>query len=340
MKLNIENNSPTKKKMEKSKLKYRYNKAYTYIISLLVSILSWVIITLQSYNTHTLRIPIDYSNIENAYYINNPKSEFIEVEFKAKTIDLLNLINSNFVYNLNRSKILDDKYIQISKKDIEDYVASILPSSITLMKLYPNDINLDVSIKSSKTIPISTHFNIPIENGYMAYPYIIEPASVMVYGSKKDLDNISELELSIPNFDNKFIDTTQFTAKIKLPKGISSNIKKVSVKAPIEIISEMKIDLPITVVGLPTDTTLYVLPDNATVNLAMPISKLRELKTNKDFKIEHRVVIGVTYPRNDDNNAEIKNILPITMIEKPEWIVNYSISPKEVQYIVSQNKKK
>lgn len=321
---------------------HRGSKLLTYLVALIISIGFWFVQSLQSTTITTIKIPIDYSYVLTKYYFSDNMPSYIEVEVKDKVSHLMSFSDdSTASIKMIPQKIGNNYYLKMTRKDIVDYISSILPATTSVLKVFPASINYTLNPKKRKSVSIYVNEDIlPIKSGYMAYPIELSPSKIEIYGDKKDLDTINQIRIKLPKLKS-ISDTISFEAKTILPKGITSQIDSVRVVVPVELISQLQLTLPINVVGQPQDTTLYTLPSTAQISIAMPISKLRKLKEDKDLGESNQVAIGVLYPRDKESlSSSDMSSLDVQLIEKPRWVTSYTITPSKVQYILETKKRR
>ena len=156
-------------------------------------------------------------------------------------------------------------------------------------------------------------------------PITITPDEVEVYAPASTLDTI--ISVSTELIELKNIEKS-LSREITLNEdGFKCSPASVVVALNVEEYTEKTLTIPIECIGLPSDLTLRTFPDQVKITAQVPLSKFKEL-TESDFKIE------IDYKEAIDLK---ESTIPVKLIEKPEWIKNYTISPDRIEYILEQN---
>lgn len=304
----------------------------TFIIIVSFSLILWSINYLQSRLQMTVRIPINYENIETKYQPKQKLPKYIVVEVKDRVINLLRC-NKDVVFIPKEQKIGNLYKLTFDDKTIKDFVTKNLPSSSEIINITPSKLEIPLILKYSRKVPIKKMLDIDLKDGYVVCDTKFSEDEITIYGDRDIIKNIDSVGLVLPKEKDIHKDIDIY-ADLILPKGVTSSIQKVRVNANVEVISQMDLTLPINIVGLPSNLLVHTLPSNAKISISLPISKLKELKNNKDFPIESQIVIGVVY--NEDFNFSENNSIEVELIEKPKWIMDYRITPSKVQYIIEK----
>lgn len=306
--------------------------AITFIWIVLFSTALWSIHYLQSKTQMTIKIPINYDTIKTKYHPKQELPQYITINVKDKVINILKA-RKDVYYTAKGQKTNNSYKLIIDEKMIRDFATRFLPSSSEIISISPSKIEIPLDLKSSKNIPVIADLDTYLRNGYTVCKKELSPNTITIYGDKETLDGIDSLTLAMPikKDINKNID---LFAKVVLPKGVTTSTDSIRIKAEIEMITQMEVSLPIDILGVPNHSKIYALPSNAKVTISMPISKLKELKSNKDFPIESQIAIGIIY--NNDLDSFDNNSIEVKMIEKPEWIIDYTITPSKIQYIIEK----
>lgn len=308
------------------------SKTLTFVLIILFSASFWFVNYVQSKMQITIRIPIDYEIIKTKYQPKQNLPKYITVEVKDKWINLLRT-KKNVSYMAKEQKAGNSYKLTFDERTIKDFVAKCLPSSSEIISVSPTKLEIPIVLKYSKKIPIKSDLDIQLRNGYTVCDTKLSQESIIIYGDKEILDGIDSAKLSLPIKKDIHHNIDSY-AKVILPNGVTTSTDSIKVNANIEIISQMDITLPITIVGVPSNIEFHTLPSNAKVSISMPISKLKELKNNKDFPIESQIVIGIIY--SEEFSLSGNNSIVVKFIEKPKWIMDYTITPSKVQYIIEK----
>ena len=126
------------------------------------------------------------------------------------------------------------------------------------------------------------------------------------------------------------------TTKVRLllPDGVYASTNVVQVHVPVEQLTEQTFTLPVEVTGAPEGFVLLPLPRVATIQLTLPRSRYKDIKPEE-------LKIAVAYPdlvTAGNASGETPRQLPITLVQKPDWLKHYRLTPDRVQYVIEERK--
>ena len=155
----------------------------------------------------------------------------------------------------------------------------------------------------------------------------IEPASVWVYGNAKQLDTLQCIKTVELNEENirKNVD---LTLKLDVPKGLRASVQKVRLTAGVEEYTEKKFELPVVCRNLPEDVQLRFFPSSVEMTCYLSLNYYSQLN-REDLEI------GVDYNELIQHTGINTAVL---IFRKPQWLVDYRITPETVEYLIEQKR--
>jgi len=203
-----------------------------------------------------------------------------------------------------------------------------LLSTTQLKFVSPDKIDVDYSQLAQKELPVTVNGIVSPASGYLiSDSVVIEPANVVVYGDKDNLDTLREIQTLPVEYTAIDKDWSVF-ADLKAPKGIYLPVKKVKLSAKIEEYTEKSFEMPIVCDNLPPNLKVHFFPSAVELGVKVGLSKYSQL-SKSDFEI------AVNY--NDLKDKTSTNCL-LTLKRKPAWLKNYRIAPEVVEFLIEQNK--
>lgn len=286
-----------------SKLSKDYTKTVTFAIKTINLPEEQVII---ADSTHKMDVLLrTYGFKLMRYYLSDPKL--------SVNIENLQKINGNYMWT-NANNIADIKTQFPSTVEVE----SIKPDTI----IFPYDVNF------VKKVPIRVLDNIHFAPGYnMLDNYLLEPDSVRLIGPKVIVDSIGLIETDTLTMSNVNTDINQ-TLNLNLPdeiEGVAMSSAIVDVKAAVDKFTEGRVEVPVTIVNLPTNVAINFFPKKVTVIFNTSLSNYDAISTG-DFIVE------CDY---GELNDEVTSLSP-KIVKEPQTVRSARISQSKIEFIISQ----
>ena len=230
--------------------------------------------------------------------------------------------------DIDLSAIAPDKTFYVVEQSVLRNLAGEKLSATTQIKsVSPDKIEINYSRLAQKELPVTIHGTISPASGYMFLDSIlIEPAQVVVYGSKNTLDTLKEIETAPLKYTNIDKDWTVF-ADLKTTKGLYIPVKKVKLSAAVEEYTEKSFELPVVCNNLPSNRKIHFFPSAVELNVKVYLSKYSQLsKSNFEIAVDY----------NDLKDRGSANY-SLTLTRKPAWLKSYRIVPDVIEFLIEQN---
>ena len=141
-------------------------------------------------------------------------------------------------------------------------------------KFFPSQIKITYQPEFSKTVPvICPKFNLDV--GYSITKVNLNPDSIKVTGPKNLLANLNHIDL---NYKNELPIRSNFIQKIPISqkrKNLNYNTTEVNVELFVDLFSEKKLTIPISVSNFPKDKVLKLFPSEVELVFSSTISNLK-----------------------------------------------------------------
>jgi len=252
--------------------------------SVVIAMLLWFTIKLVENYTTVIEIPIAYRNIPSKLKFKQELPPTLLVTLSGKGHELLfpslNLLSDSLEIDL--SSHIGERHITSSGLVAD--IRRMLPEAVALILVKPDTLRLDFEEKIYKTVPLVATINIKSVSGYrLAQPVRLDPDSVVLTGSAKDLASVSSWTTEPLTFDNL---TQSATRKVKVQNtpDIFPFPKEVEAEIIIKRYVEGVVEVPVRVENSPLDLPFTILPQVVKVYYAQPFDDERKVAPS-DFEV-------------------------------------------------------
>jgi len=182
--------------------------------------------------------------------------------------------------------------------------------------------------EKGKEVPIRINGSLSPASGYRFIDsLLIDPATVWVYGDKKNLDSLQWIQ-TVTVKEERIQNNLDLTLKLQVPKGLQTSIQKVRITAGMEEYAEKRFELPIVFLNPPNDIHVRFFPSTAEIICYVSLNHYASLSA-EDLQI------GVDYNELIQNTGI--TISPV-LLRKPQWLTDYRIIPELVEYLIEQKR--
>ena len=235
----------------------------------------------------------------------------------------------SFFINVDLETISPEKTsYMLEKVTLLNLINEQLLSTTQLKSFYPEKIEINYSLLAQKELPVVINGAISPAQGYMFLDSVaIEPAEVIVYGNKNDLDTIREIQTLPVNYNNIDKNWTAF-ADLKIPEGIRLSVEHIKLSAKVEEFTEKTFELPVVCYNLPSNLSVHFFPSTVELNVRVGLSEYSQLsKSNFEIAVDYNDL-------KDRNSANCS----LSLTQKPSWLKNYRIVPDVIEFLFEQKK--
>jgi len=294
-----------------------------FISFVLISFTIWFFKKFSKEYQEEIKMKIEIVDVPKSYIISSISDSILNLNIKATGFQFL------YYYFLNNSiKISFQKasyknnigFLEIASQfnTLQDQ----LLRDNQILSFFPSQIKITYQPEFSKTVPVvCPKFNLDV--GYSITKVNLNPDSIQVTGPKNLLANLNHIDL---NYKNELPIRSNVIQKVPISqkrKNLNYNTTEVSVELFVDLFSEKKLTIPISVSNFPKDKVLKLFPSEVELVFSSTISNLKIIKSS-DFEV------GFNYDSIDKGNktAEIK------LLNAPPTANNIRLNHKNVFYLI------
>ena len=239
------------------------------------------------------------------YYFSKPKIriDFSEDVYKKEGI---------FVWNKSKAYLNNTQF----DKQVE------------LLNISPDTLSFRYGINLVKKVPVKVNASLKFSPGYdMASSLTSKPDSIVVVGPNILVSKIDFFETEKTTFNNIRTDLSE-SVKIKLPENKSDlkfSTNEVVLNAKVEKFTEGTLNMPVTIINKPKNTTLKYFPKTVNISYYVSLSDYNSI-TNKDFKVV------CDYNKVSENQS----FLIPEFSKTPEKVKNTKINQQRIEFIITK----
>ena len=310
------------------KVKY-FRKFRLFLRFLVLSILLWIFITLTgkfSYWT-TVRLEIN-QNLKDRFLQEQPAEKVI-VRVKTSGFNLIYLYFFPKKMTLHTSDFNAGKNFQfyyLPNRNLPNIQKQWKDPTIEVFE--KDSIFIALGKMKSQKIAVKSRVKINLESGYgLKDPIELIPDSIWVSGPEKYLNPIQSVQTQIVEH-NAIQSDFQWQVNLDLNQEVYRYLKFsdsiVQVKGTVSKFTEMKITLPIYINTKVSNQKVELFPKTAVLYYQVSFENQKKISPS-DFEI------SVTIPQV--NGSKLTMLIP-QLTQKPDFIKNYRIEPRSVNYLI------
>jgi hypothetical protein len=201
----------------------------------------------------------------------------------------------------------------------------LLPTT-SVLEITPDSLIIQYEKLSVKTLPIELNAKIDFAHQYVLSDKIyLSPSKITVFGPKGILDKLKSVKTEALKLTN-ISDTIYMNCKLIPIKNVNFAADETKVSIYVEMFTEKKMQLPISIVNCPPNIIIRTFPAFVNVTFNVGLSHFKSVNTN-DLKI--------VFDYNDIIKSDnLKYSLKIQ--NETSYISNIRISPNEVEYLLEK----
>ncbi|PQJ78496.1 hypothetical protein [Polaribacter porphyrae] len=298
---------------------------------LIASFLIWLLITFsKEYNT-TITFPVTYVNIPQNKLLQSVPVKQLNIFIKGSGFKILKtkILTPNLkldVSNLQRKQKSKFYLLPFSQ---QSKIANQIATGLQIKQFELDTIFLNIGVLTSKKIKLKANTDITYHIGYDLLDDIsIKPDSIVVSGTKMQLDSIKQIELSkltLKDVKSNFSESV----KIVKPKGVNNlkfSTSFAEISGKVDKFTEGKLEIPFLVKNLPNNTNLTTLSESVEISYVVALSNFSKVNINS-FKVE------CDFLTSQDNN--LSYLIP-KLVTKPSFIKSYKIVPLKIDFLIQK----
>lgn len=306
-----------------SERKLKPGKTTAFFICVLLAGFLWLVKSLNTSYTHTVKIPVEFKNIPQNKKPLNAIPEHLIVDIKASGLKLFFiLLNEPF-------KKLEIDFNDL-KSNRKNYVIS--PTAINLKRslkfetnvkhINPDTLYFMENSGYQKNVPVKAVCTIKCERGYGYKTPVVHPAFITIVGDSSAIKNVDTIYTQTFILDNLNGPVEKNLGLLKPNDGVYLNLNKVSVKIKAERLIEQSLYLPINILNAPHDSkSVHIFPSKV---------KVKFTSLQNDFNQGDTI----NFKASVNGASKSKGKLPVFLSMQPGNINLLSIEPKEAEILI------
>jgi len=314
----------------KMKMFFLSKDVFIFLFFLVLSTGFWFINALSKPREKTIEVPLQYEGLPPDIVITNSPPKFISLKIRDEGRNLLSYTRKKLnplIIQLARNFQENGEIIISTDQFLNKFTYYLQPTTL-ILEAKPETILIRYEKLYSKVLPVECKINFDLLPQYMISDEIkLQPSKVNVFGPKHLLDSLKTIKTELI-YLKSLHDTTIITAKLQSIANVRFLPEIVEVIIPVEMFTEKKVQLPITVINAPGDIYLRTLPSKviATFNIAM--SRYHSFKPSD-------IQVAVDYNEVKNNNSDKLNV---KILRYPIYVKNIRLDPQQVDFFVEKNK--
>lgn len=307
--------------------KNKKGKPKMFLLFLFVAAFIWFLTKFSREFTANLESEIEYINVPHDVVITEDNFDLISFDLTANGFDFL-------FYKINKPKISIDlnsyineegTIITISNNELKRIITSQLKNDIIVNNVSIDAMEILIDKLETKRVKVNLLENIQFTNGFKPVGnFKLVPDSINISGPAHHLDTlngVSTIVLNLTNVNENI--STEIDLNIADDTSISYSQNSVNLDIIVKEFTQKSISIPITIINLPHDLDLKLIPSNVTVSFDVSMEDFNKINAN-EFSI-----ICDFNKKNDQENFMIPNL-----IEQPNDILNIELKENKVDFLI------
>ena len=299
-----------------------------YFIFLLVSFVFWFLTIMSKQYQTTLTIPIRYIDLPKSKQLANNPEENIKLTVRSPGFYLLSnnlfknksLVISSNMLSESKTKEYSQQYWVVNKNHHQIY--KLLSSDIKIISAFPDTLILRFEEKHSKKVPVVFNGKLNFSDQYrLKGNILLSPDSVLIFGTKSQLNRISNIETQYKVFEN-LEQAISTTVKLSKLDGISFDKEELDISFEAEKFTEKIIELPLQAINVPKGYKIKFYPPKVAVVTTVAFADYDKLNAS-------------LFLANVDANQTVgRNKLEVVINQRPLFAKLVKIKPSRVEFLL------
>lgn len=292
-----------------------------------ISALMWLIIKLS--NNYIVTLPFNIEIIEQPVNQTLPENNYsIEAAIEASGYKLLNYYLRperlrGIVVSLKDTKYKkteDDKY-SFATVTVKELIANLMKINANEVSVKENDFIFTMYRLASKRVKVVPKTNISFDSQFNFYGEpSVTPDSITISGAYNTIKDIYFVNTNTLTKRNVRSSLSQ-SVGLQLDDDVFSETKEVEISIEVEKFTESEVTIPINTLNI---SNIYLFPNEV---------KIRYIVAMKDYSNISNLSFNVEIDSTDFRN---RDRLPLKLVVSPSNTKVTSISPSEVNYIMTK----
>ena len=311
--------------MKKNKLNmFNYKTFNNFFIFFLISILFSTIVKLTKVYTKNISYKINLTEIPDDKIIINQSADSLKLTISSFGFDFIKYYLSNQTINISSKDILDNSQSSvITQSNNYSQIDNFINPDFELVSINFDSIFFDYDKLGTKNVPVVLNSSINFSQGFDYFKdFNLLPDSISVIGSEKALNSINLINTKELVLDDIKSSVTQnLELDISNTNNLKYSDKSVKIFIDVEKSTESILNLPVSIINIPTDININYYPKTIKVSFSVSLDNYQKY-SSKDFKIIC-----------DFNEISQDGKLTAEIINQPKLIKNIRMMNNEIQYV-------
>jgi hypothetical protein len=300
-----------------------------FLVALLFAMLFWLLTKLSKEYSTAISFPVEYVDIPQDKLIQKEPLKQVDIQIKASGFRLIGLGFSTKIIKLDAKKLLrksaSEYYFLLQNQKI-DFQHQIT-KTYAIDHILQDTLYLSLGTLTSKKIPLVGDFELSYKLGYhLTKPIKITPDSILVSGSKQQVDALHKIELQ--RFVKKNIsEKIKTTLRLKeVSNTIKFTVKEAVISGEVDRFTEGSLEIPFEIINLPDSISVNTFP--TTVKVIFQVGLTNFNSVNSSF---FKVVCD--YQQSLANN--LNYLIPKVTI-KPSFITSVRLNSEKIEFLIQK----
>ena len=311
--------------MKKNKLNMFNPKTFNnFFIFFLISILFSTIVKLTKVYTKNISYKINLIEIPDDKIIIDQSADSLKLTVSSFGFDFVKYYLSKQTINISSEDVLDNSHSYvITQSNNYSQIDNFINPAFELISIDFDSIFFNYDKLGTKNIPVVLNSSINFSQGYDYFKnFNLLPDSISVIGSEIALNSINLVntkELVLDDIKSSI--TQNLELDIFNTNNLKYSDKSVNVFLDVEKSTESILNLPVSIINIPTDVNINYYPKSIKVSFTVSLDNFQKY-SSKDFKIIC-----------DFNEISQDGKLTAEVINQPKLIKNLRLMNNEIQYV-------
>jgi len=317
-------------KVSNGKIRFS-EKAYIFLLCLLLSTFFWFLSSLSDIYTTTLSVKLKYNSLDESFILTEEPPKQLSFKARSSGFELLGeqlSLNRNEVeVNLQDAKSEKNNRFFILTSVVKPSIREELDADIELLDLESDTLWLSTEERLKKKVKVIPQVDLSFKAAYKLRSKIeLNPKTVEVLGPKSFIDSLLEIKTALYKAKN-IDDSIKVKLKLIAPANVNGfriEPEEVEILIPVEKYTEKQLTVPVKVNNeMSQNLIIRTFPDEVELTFLVPISKFNSLSAS-------RLDAVVDYNKESSKSQKLK----ISLQNLPDYAVLRKIEPERVEYII------
>lgn len=300
-----------------------------FLVFLCISGIFWLMMALNETYEQEFLLPVRLTDVPKNAVITTPMADTVRVTIKDKGYTLSTYMFSHRLTQLtfSFSAYASEKGSSgtVPSADIQRQVYQQLYSSSRITAVKPDHLTFYYNFGNSKTVDVVIAGKVTAAKNQYIARLILNPSKVLVYASDRLLDSIKTIATEPLRLSN-IADTTSVTVNLLPIKGVKMVPQRVKVLICPDVLTEERMEVPVTAINMPEGKVLRTFPQRVTVSFVVGASQYRLIRPEQFSVVADYLEIS----KNPSDKCRIH------LLAKPGKVSNARLEVNEVDYLIEQ----